>query len=196
MIELVALAPEDGWAYIRRDGAYSLVRPPYRNTHLVPIDKSAVASAVTKHGFVAADETFADMPALVEHMRSHLREAHPDLPSAEELQMRHWKAAGADALEHALARVEDEFLPGGKYDHAMRLVTAMMQHSPVLREDGDLMRRGASLLADVTRAQEVAERELTAPDLAATPRAHDRYGDVPASMTDFVPWRLGDSARV
>ncbi|MBT3266125.1 hypothetical protein HN371_03175 [Candidatus Poribacteria bacterium] len=174
MLEVLALAPADGWAYVRRDGVLLLVRPPYHNDTSLPVDESAVEAAVTKHGFVAADGEFADWPELIAHLRVLVAEAHPDLPSAEEIGQAYWEVADEEDLGHALDHVEQELLPGREYDHAIRLLAAMVEHSPVLAESG-MIRRAARLLTQASQEHRAGRADLMAPAGTMVPRAVKHY---------------------
>jgi len=153
MLELLALALEDGWAYVRTGDVIQLARPPYHTDGLLTVAESTVEAAVTKHGFVASDKTFANWEALIAHLRQRVEETQPDSPSAQEIGQAYWEVANERDLTLALEHVEQELLPSGKYDHATRLVSAMVDHSSVLTDNGSLATNAARLLSRASRQQ-------------------------------------------
>ncbi|MBL8227627.1 MAG: hypothetical protein JNL98_04095 [Bryobacterales bacterium] len=74
MLNLVAAAFEDGWAFVRHAGKVLLVKPPYRDgdLDLDEVRGELIESAVTKHGFQMVEREFEDWTELIEFLRSEL----------------------------------------------------------------------------------------------------------------------------
>lgn len=104
MIELHALAARDGWAYVKAEEEYWLIRPPYNKQewHKLP-GEWTIAEAVTKHGFTATDSiSFKNDQDLYTYLRKHLIDASPNLLSSEEILKLHWETASEDCIIHAI----------------------------------------------------------------------------------------------
>ncbi len=149
MPELVAIAEEDGWAFVRSGGEWVVVRPPYQGWSKVKATESMVEQAICQHGFKSASGHFSDWDALIKHLKQE--------------QLAAWKRRGETAFvgqeieeliheltaeelkEEFLDRVETELLPDGQWGAAERLLTALLGVR-VVRQSDDLNARTVSLL--------------------------------------------------
>jgi len=82
MIQLLALAPEDGWAFARSGDRILLLRPPYVRRRHPAVDESVVTRAVAVEGFTAEDRVFADWPTLLAFLEEQFLAGRPALPAA------------------------------------------------------------------------------------------------------------------
>jgi hypothetical protein len=165
MLNLLAAAPEDGWAFVKRGEETLLVRPPYRRWNLSVVPESAVEKAILTHGFVPMEESFAQWDALVAFLEQQLVEARkaqgqaiPDSQSVREL-VRH---APPHILEVYLDRVESELLPEGEWTAAQDLL-ALLIGLETVQDNAVLLKRTADLLGSCQTAKAQAEsrrREL------------------------------------
>jgi hypothetical protein len=124
MIRLLALAPEDGWAFVRSEGQVRLLRPPYgKRTHPV-VEESAVARAVAVEGFEAAEEDFADWADLFAALEQRFLASRPAPPAglAPEAVERILRHAPPSALDGFLDRIECELLPSRQWEPALVLL--------------------------------------------------------------------------
>lgn len=48
MLELLALEPEDGWAFVKDGSLIWFIRPPYRTGEARPVPEAVVSRAVTR----------------------------------------------------------------------------------------------------------------------------------------------------
>jgi hypothetical protein len=96
MPDLLAVAPDGGWAYAGRGDELPLVRPPYDSRPPLPVDEFVLVSAVTKHGYVAEDAPFPDWADLLAHLRDQIQRRRQDMPRAEEVAKGHWNAASVE----------------------------------------------------------------------------------------------------
>lgn len=128
MIRLLALAPEDGWAFVRSGERILLLRPPYGKRRHPAVEESTVARAVAVEGFEASDRTFPDWPAVMAFLEERFLAARETLPPAlmpqsVERILRH---APPSALEGLLDRIEHELLPGRHWDAASGLLARFL----------------------------------------------------------------------
>ena len=170
MLELLAVAPEDGWAFVRENDATCLVRPPYAKSNVRKVDDAAVETALSKHGFVVPnrDRTFGDWATLVACLNRQVLQSRatagrpvPELGAGEAI----LGVAPIDVLSGFLDRVENELLPTHQLDHADNVLTAMLK-VPAARNNAELCERISVLLWKVRESRSVAEafrREVARP---------------------------------
>ena len=84
MVHLIALAPEDGWAFARQGDSIMLLRPPYQGNRLV-VGLEDVERAVTVHGYLARDLHFKTERDLIQHLREEVVRSWPVRESPENL---------------------------------------------------------------------------------------------------------------
>ena len=184
MIELLAIAPEDGWAFIRRDCQVLVVRPPYRLNSLSGASEATVQKAVSAHGFQVAQGTFGDWRSLVEFLREQIVEARKargqKVPEPAEVKrlVRH---APPRVLERYLDRIESELLPGREWNAALELLTTLLRLDSV-KKSSHLHSRAIELLEKLRESMRRANgerRELVDQEKdfrRLFPRATERYG--------------------
>lgn len=199
MLELLALAPADGWAFVRSDGRIRLVRPPYDQTTSSTVTERVVETAVLKQGFNRLGETknFDSWQELIGFLNGTIREER----SPEGLEVgiggRMLEYAPLDVLSGFLDRVERELLPSHKWEAAQSVLTAMLE-LPRVRQDATLCTRATDLLIaaiqEAARARQLLHR--LASDVASFdsdfPRASRRYGpEKVASYAAEIAQRCG-----
>lgn len=162
MIEMLAAALRDGWAFVRSDQRVRLVRPPYRTSFCPEVSDETVDKAVLSHGFTPIKESFEDWPSLIKYLEDQLVETRrsagypePDIENLRNLVAK----APAKVLHKCLDQVEEEFLPKGEFIAAESLVTQMLR-SHLLRADDQLSERALSLLGRCQQAQQDRRVEL------------------------------------
>lgn len=80
MPRLVALLPEDGWAFVRDGESLVVVHPPFRTVDRRVAPEPVVADAVLHHGFldVAAASPDETWPEVIRRIRDAMRHAVGD----------------------------------------------------------------------------------------------------------------------
>jgi hypothetical protein len=180
VIRLLAIAPEDGWAFVRSADRILLLRPPYGKRRHPIVEEGTVVRAVAVEGFAAEDRAFPDWPALLAFLEERFladREALPAglRPQAVERILRH---APCSALESLLDRIESELLPSRQWNAAGELLARFLAvDSPAT---AGLRSRAAELLVRCQRARSAAEqRWQRLADAAQAPLAAAKYGAEP-----------------
>jgi hypothetical protein len=177
MIRLLALAPEDGWAFVRSADRILLLRPPYGKRRHPAVEEDAVIRAIAVEGFAAEDRAFPDWPALFAFLEERFLAGRKALPAAlaQESVERILRHAPRSALESLLDRIERELLPGRQWDVASELLVRFLTvDSP---SAADLRPQAAALLVRCQQARSAAgERwhRLMAP--AQAPLTTEKYG--------------------
>ncbi|MEO5349661.1 MAG: hypothetical protein H7836_08455 [Magnetococcus sp. YQC-3] len=149
MLELVAMAAEDGWAFVRTQDGLCVARPPYQGWSKEMATEEMLEQAICQHGFREAGGQFPDWSALIRHLK--------------EAQVATWQATGDDPftgqeieeLVHELSaeelerefldRVEQELLPAARWEAAERLLTKLLGMR-VVRQSDPLNDRTCALL--------------------------------------------------
>lgn len=164
MLELLAFAPEDGWAYIVNDAEVRLIRPPFTRNSTSVVQKESVATAVTRHGFVLppeGHETFPNWPALLDFLSTQLVVARlakgsvVDDDAGEDL----LAFAPADTLRGFLDRIGTELIPNCEWDHAEKLLLKMLA-MPSFVTLTDLYKRAVDLLGQISKGRKKKQEEL------------------------------------
>jgi len=179
MIQLLALAPDDGWAFARSGERILLLRPPYGKRPHPSVGESVVARAVAVEGFAAEDRVFPDWPALFTFLEERFLAGRTALPAAlaPESVGRILRHAPHSALEGLLERIERELLPDRQWDAAGELLVRFLTvDSPALAADGDLRSRAAALLVRCQRARSAAGEMRRLVAVVDAPLAAKRYG--------------------
>lgn len=184
MLELQALAPEDGWAFVKSGDRTLLVRPPYERAQMVEVTADAVGRAIGAHGFQAASHVFADWDQLIGHLRSELVRSNRERPTLDQPVRRLLQLAPRAILERYLDRVEQELVPQGDWISAIEVVQALLELDRVIA-DAELRRRASDLLktavAGLGRQNEarIGLANHAADIVGRFPRTSRRYGERP-----------------
>jgi len=159
MLKLLAVAPEDGWAFVRTGESIWLVRPPYSRSNTSPVSEHVLEKGVTRHGFFACDRGFADWRELVEFLNEEVRksrEARGEQIVREGLGAQMLQFAPDDVLDRFLSRVETELLPAGSWEPAERLLIDMLR-LPQVRQNPGILARISDLLGRTVKARKDSE---------------------------------------
>jgi hypothetical protein len=177
MIQLLALAPEDGWAFARSANRILLLRPPYGKRRHPLVDESVVSRAVAVEGFVAESRDFSDWPALFAFLEERFLAGRKVLPAAlaPESIERILRHAPLSTLEGLLDRIERELLPDRQWDAAGELLARfLVVDSPAAT---GLRPRAAEILVRCQKARSAAtERRHRLVESVQAPLAAEKYG--------------------
>lgn len=192
MLELLALAAEDGWAYVRHNENVQLVRPPYSRNSSTTVSPDCVATAVARFGFAippVEQRRFPDWQALIAFLNAEVVHARSDrgqpLPAGD-VGQELLAFAPPETLRQFLDRVESELLPANRLEHAASLLGNMLK-LPVVRCDDGLYNRATDLFQRVfdRQSQRTRERQglaANAADFQAVfPRTVEMYGQQPVA---------------
>lgn len=159
MLKLLAVAPEDGWAFVRTGGSILLVRPPYSHSNCCDVAEHAVEKGVTRHGFSACERDFADWRELIGFLNEEVRKtrsARGEQIVREGLGAQMMQFASEDVLERFLGRIETELLPSGSWEPAERLLIDMLR-LPRVCQNPSLLARVSDLLGRIVKARKDSE---------------------------------------
>lgn len=129
-IKVIAIAPNDGWAFIIKEDEMFLMRPPYTSNHMLEATQKTVQNALHMHGFEVCDQSFGNWKEVIDFLKNKYVEAIKsrgiDLPSKDELG-EILKYATDDILLRFLERAEKELIPQGKREAARSIALDIMK---------------------------------------------------------------------
>jgi len=152
MLEVLALSPEDGWAFVRDGARTVLVRPPYTAESSVEVDGGAVGPAVSAYGFEADDKRVEGWPHLLAYLEERAAEIEPDgiEDSDDDLRKQFIAHASEQDLGEAINYVEEELLPSAEGDAALRLLDEVIDAADA-NGYSTVASRGRRVFADARR---------------------------------------------
>ncbi len=129
-IKVIAIAPDDGWAFIKGEDGISLLRPPYIASNQIRVTEKDVEIALGLHGFEECDSSFDSLKEVIGFLKDKYVEAMKnrgvDLPSLDELKDL-LKYATDDILLEYLEKAEKELIPEGKFAVASSIALDIME---------------------------------------------------------------------
>ena len=160
MLRLIAIAPEDGWAFVKEEGSIHLIRPPYRKNNVSIASEATVEKAISTQGFVSEQKDFPDWRSLITDIQNRLIEARKEqgqsVPGPEAAQ-KLIQYAPQHIVESYLDRVETDLFPDSKWDAAMDLLLALLKSKRVKAAER-LRERTTSLLEKCWELHQKQER--------------------------------------
>lgn len=162
VLQRVAFAPEDGWAFVRSGDDLFLIRPPYGRPAVV--DDHVLARAVAGKGFVAEPQDFPDWASLLADLQQRLiaaREAKGKRAADREEVFGLLDYAPKTILAGYLDRIESELIPGREWEPALELLRRLLR-LPAVQEDAGLRDRALDVLDRCQNAALGTERERLA----------------------------------
>lgn len=129
-INVIAMAPCDGWAFITKEKKIFLLRPPYVSSNLSEVSEKVVENSIGKYGFKECDLTFDNMGEVIRFVKDQFIESRKILgikvPSHDELKDL-LKYFDDDVLQEYLRRAQEELIPEGKLDAAESIALEIMK---------------------------------------------------------------------
>ena len=130
-IEVIAIAPNDGWAFIKKeDSKIFLLRPPYTSSDQIKASEKDLENAIHLHGFEECDHSFSNIKEVIRFLKDKYVEAMKnlgiELPSLDDLKEL-LKYASDDILLEFLEKAERDLIPRGKLDVAISIALDIMK---------------------------------------------------------------------
>lgn len=144
MLELMAHAPDDGWAFVREGDTIFLLRPPYQGNRLA-MQREDVERAVTVHGYLATDLSFATERDLIQYLHDEIVRRWPLTEAPEALREDLLRLADPEEIDVYLDEA-DAWLREGRAADAAVLLNRLFAAEQLTHEH---RRRIASLLEAV-----------------------------------------------
>lgn len=131
MIEIIAIAPTDGWAFIRKENKkIFLIEPPYKSSDISEVSEKMVENAVGIYGFEECEITFHNMKDVIRYIKDQFISSRKDLgieiPSLEQLKELLEYFEDNVLLEY-LGRAHQELIPRGKLDAAEEIALDILK---------------------------------------------------------------------
>ena len=148
MLNLVAAAYEDGYAFVRESDELFVIRPPYlyRNKRLASFEM--VERAVNLHGFSSEDLCFTDWASLIEYLKNKMvekrKEKGHEYPNSEQIQ-RLVLRAPEHVVRKYLHDIRNELIPNREWKAAKRLLLSLLKNKAI-KSDPTLLEQCIDLL--------------------------------------------------
>ena len=136
MLKIIAIASEDGWAFVDRDGEVLLIKPQYSQSNLLATSRVSAGKAIYKYRFEAMDESFPDWAALLEFLRRRLSERHSkeDVAPPGEFAPEILEDAPKELKAKLLAWIGKELIPNREWKAAIVLLKALQKSTGTMDE--------------------------------------------------------------
>lgn len=163
-IKVIAIAPNDGWAFIVQEDKIFLLRPPYVASNQIEVTERDVENAMHLHGFEECNFDFNSLPEVIEFLKNEYIESMKNqgtgLPSSEQLREL-LKYAPDDVLLRYLEKAENELIPEGKLNAAESIALELMKLDKV-RENREMHDMAADILEKCNqKKREMEELAIT-----------------------------------
>ena len=154
MPKLLALAPQDGWAFVEHNGSTLLIKPPYKAVNTTQVSLDAIEKAVTNYGFEALSVSFHNWNELLAFIRQKAeasnRASSKAVKSIEQIVSSTFAHASSKLVSNVLNRVEAELVQTAQWKAALQILKSLLQVESVQNDEGN--RRHISEL--ITRCAE------------------------------------------
>lgn len=179
MPQLIALLPEDGWAFVREGGRFVLVNPPFRTSSRRVAPEFIVVDAVLHHGFEKASPDCPDepWPDVIARIRDEMRRAVGDGASTGAFIGRALGVVPMAMIKAMLDDVERQLVSQCKLEGAERALQRLLREERV-RADAPTLTRVIELLDLVATIQErqiEARQSAFAPERLRTTHQDPRF---------------------
>ncbi|MCJ7630863.1 hypothetical protein MUP77_00460 [Candidatus Bathyarchaeota archaeon] len=146
-ISVIAIAPDDGWAFIEKDNRIFLLRPPYTSSYQTEASEKTVETAINSHGFEKCNVVLDGISEAVRLLEAKYVESKKkqgiDLPSSQELRGL-LKYASTDVLLRYVRKARKELIPEGRFDAALSIATELMKLDAA-KQDPEIYRTGMEI---------------------------------------------------
>ncbi|MBI4648850.1 MAG: hypothetical protein HY738_20240 [Bacteroidia bacterium] len=131
---LVALAPKDGWAYVKKDDNLYLIYPPFDNPYFNVATEEEFIKAIDFFGFESRNKEFVNINELIRFIKEEYnKHIDPEVLKItnDELLDELLSSASEEDIEYYLEIIKNEFLPNNKIDAAKKLLNKLYNLSIV-----------------------------------------------------------------
>lgn len=160
MFNLIAVAYEDGYAFVKKDGKIYSIRPPYNNTILASLEN--VERAISTHGFSNEQLDFDNWATLISYLKTQFierrKQAGQNEPNTDRIR-RLMQRAPRNKVQDFLTRIEKELIPNREWKAVLSLLTNLLKNK-IVKEDDALLTRCAELLEECQSAKNRIEEEV------------------------------------
>lgn len=135
MYKLVAIAIEDGWAYLTRDDKYYLIRPPYENLNIV--NSEEITYAINFLGFLEKEFINEDLDEIVKYIQnqSEIFYQEEDLEITSKDLDEFFEHSSKEEFKFLLNCIDNNLILEGKILEARNFITDIKSHSSSKKYD-------------------------------------------------------------
>jgi hypothetical protein len=131
MIKVIALAIDEGWAFIKTDERTYLLKPPYEDTNCNDISPEITEKAISSYGFEGCDIDFNSLSDVVSFLKGRYIESKKrqtgQLPSEKDI-LRLLDFIDESIILEYLERAEQELISKGRFDEAEALILKLKEN--------------------------------------------------------------------
>jgi len=180
-IKIVAIAPNDGLAFIVKQDRIFLLRPPYLSSNQIEVSEEAVKKAVGSLGFEKCSVAFNSISKVVRYLKEEyirsMKNQRINLPPTEKLKDI-LKYATDDILLEYLNKAMNELVPQGKVDVAASLAFDLVRLEKV-KNNPEMLRMAVEIL-EVWNQRKLKKEKMVSNELKKSwatkfPNAVKRY---------------------
>ena len=150
-IKIIAIAPDDGWGFILKDGKTFLLRPPYTPSDQIEVSMEFAENAIHLQGFEECDVTLVDVNEAIEYLKQGYIESKRnqgiDVPSSKQLREL-LKYADYIVLFDWLNRIKRELIPEGKLDTAASIISELAKLEQV-KSNPEMWRMAMEIVEEI-----------------------------------------------
>ena len=161
-VEVIAIAPSDGWAFVVEGDRILLLRPPYRASTTVEVSPEVVENSIRRHGFKACDIQLENVSEAVTYVKNQYVQSKESegiaRPSAEQL-VKLLQYADEHVLYDYLDRAERQLIPEARLDQAEYIALEIASLDKA-RANPDLLDRALSVAAKSLQAARLRDTQL------------------------------------
>lgn len=168
-LKIVAIARDEGLAFIVEDGRTLLLRPPYLASNQIEVSGKSAEKAVSSLGFERCDLTFPSISAVVKYLKDEYittkKSKGIKLPPSRRLKDV-LKYATDDILLEYLEKAKNELIPEGKINAAASLVFDLIELEKV-KNNPEMLKMAVEII-EVWNRRKLRIEEMVYDDLRKT----------------------------
>ncbi|MCD4678076.1 MAG: hypothetical protein K8S18_19095 [Desulfobacula sp.] len=159
-IEIIAISPNDGWAFITIEDKIFLLRPPYISSNQIEVLEKEVENAIYMHGFEKCNISHDNIKNVIRYLKKQYikskKNQNISLPTSEQLREL-LKFATDDVLLKYLERTKKELLPQGKLYEAESIAIELMRLGKV-KNNNEMLEMVITILEECRKRKTEKEK--------------------------------------
>ena len=159
-IEIIAISPNDGWAFITIEDKIFLLRPPYISSNQIEVLEKEVENAIYIHGFEKCNISHDNIKNVIRYLKKQYikskKNQNISLPTSEQLREL-LKFATDDVLLKYLERTKKELLPQGKLYEAESIAIELMRLGKV-KNNNEMLEMVITILEECRKRKTEKEK--------------------------------------
>jgi arsenate reductase-like glutaredoxin family protein len=177
IVDIIAISPDSGWAFVTDEGKLYLFRPPYIPSHRIEAKDMDVEKAFQLQIFVDCQYSFKNMDEAIRFLENYYIELLENIgitePSIDELK-EFLKYVDDDTLLDYLKRAKDELIPNGDLVTAGTIVADIIELD---KANAEINKMAANVLREIQKKREETKGSVL--DKVSYKQSYDRQTKFP-----------------